>query len=315
MSQLTIEIPTTSAGKRLDKALAELIPDYSRAQIQHWIKAGRVRHNGQVVRGRDRVMGGETVLIELVQEPHDDTQAEDIPLDVVYEDDSLIVINKPVGLVVHPGAGNRQGTLLNALLHHDPQLQTLARGGIIHRLDKDTSGLLVVARTESARLNLIGQLQARSLRRHYDALVNGVLVAGGKVDAPIGRHRVARTRMAVHGRGKEAVTHYRIKQKYRAHTLLDVSLESGRTHQIRVHMAHIKHPIVGDPTYGGRPRLPKGSSDELIQSLRAFKHQALHARALGLKHPDTGEAMAWEVEMPQDMQDLLQALESDSKKG
>ena len=311
--KLDIELPADVAGLRLDQALARLLPQHSRASLQLWIRAERVQVGGRLPRSSEKVRGGERVQILVPQTLAGDWAAQAIPLDLVYEDDDLLVVNKPAGLVVHPGAGNPEGTMLNALLHHAPALNKLARAGIVHRLDKETSGLLVVAKTEPTRLDLIGQLKERSLTREYLALVQGLLVAGGTVDAPIGRHTHTRTRMAVNERGRPAVSHYRIEKKYRAHTLLRVKLESGRTHQIRVHMAHLKHPLVGDPVYGGRLHLPKGASPALIEALHGFKRQALHAARLGLLHPVTGKNVEWESPMPDDMRAMLKVLEKDAK--
>jgi 23S rRNA pseudouridine1911/1915/1917 synthase len=310
---LSVLLPADAAGLRLDQALARLLPQYSRASLQHWIHEARVQVEGKAPRASAKVRGGERVQICIPETPAGDWVAEAIPLEIVYEDDDLLVINKPAGLVVHPGAGNPEGTLLNALLHHAPALNKLARAGIVHRLDKETSGLLVVAKSEPARLDLIEQLKQRTLTREYLALVQGLLVAGGTVDAPIGRHAQQRTRMAVNPGGRPAVSHYRIEKKFRAHTLLRVKLESGRTHQIRVHMAHLKHPLVGDPVYGGRLHLPKGASPALIAALQGFKRQALHAARLGLVHPITGKDMEWEAPMPADMRALLKVLEKDAK--
>ncbi len=304
-------MPEELIGQRLDQALARLLPAYSRARLQQWIQEGRVTVNNQTTRAKDRVRGGEQIEVLVPDVPAGDWQAEDIPLVIVYEDDDLLVIDKPAGLVVHPGAGNPEGTLLNALLYHVPALRRLPRAGIVHRLDKETSGLLVVAKTEMARLDLIEQLKERSLSREYMALVQGIVIAGGTVDAPIGRHALTRTRMAVSGRGRPAVSHYRVERKFRAHTLLRVKLESGRTHQIRVHMAHLKHPLVGDPVYGGRALLPKGAAPDLIEALHGFKRQALHATRLGLVHPTTRQPMVWDSAPPQDLRDLLEVLERD----
>lgn len=311
--KLAVVLPVEAAGLRVDQALARLLPQHSRASLQLWIRAERVLVEGNVPRAKDKVRGGERVEILVPQTPAGDWMAQAIPLKIVYEDDHLLVINKPAGLVVHPGAGNPESTMLNALLHHEPSLNKLPRAGIVHRLDKETSGLLVVAKTEAVRLDLIGQLKQRALKREYLALVQGLLVAGGTVDAPIGRHNQVRTRMAVSEGGREAVSHYRIEKKYRAHTLLRVKLESGRTHQIRVHMAHLKHPLVGDPVYGGRLQLPKGASTALITALQGFKRQALHAARLGLVHPASGKEMEWDAPMPEDMQALLKVLEKDAK--
>ena len=311
--KLAVVLPADAAGLRLDQALARLLPQHSRASLQLWIRAERVQVEGRLPRASEKVRGGERVQILIPQAPAGDWAAQAIPLDIVYEDNDLLVIDKPAGLVVHPGAGNPEGTMLNALLHHAPTLNKLARAGIVHRLDKETSGLLVVAKTEHTRLDLISQLKCRTLTREYLALVQGLLVAGGTVDAPIGRHTHTRTRMAVNERGRPAVSHYRIEKKYRAHTLLRVKLESGRTHQIRVHMAHLKHPLVGDPVYGGRLHLPKGASPALIEALQGFKRQALHAARLGLVHPVTGKSVEWESPMPDDMRALLKVLEKDAK--
>ncbi len=313
MHVLSATMPAAQAGQRLDQALAAVFPQFTRSQLQQWIAAGHVRMGSAIPRKRDRLRGGERVEIRVPSVPATTAVAQNIPLDVVYEDADLLVINKPPGLVVHPGAGNREGTLLNALLHHLPSLAALPRAGIVHRLDKDTSGLLVVAKTEPARQHLIAQLQARTMGREYVALVEGALIAGGTVEAPIGRHRHDRTRMAVSSRGKQAVSHYRVLKKYRAHTLVQVKLESGRTHQIRVHMAHLHHPVVGDPVYGGRLRLPKGCGEQLAQQLRGFKRQALHAVKLSLIHPVTAKKMSWAASVPRDMSALMEILADDAK--
>lgn len=312
--QLAACIPEELAGQRLDQALAQLFPAYSRARLQQWIRAGEVRVDAQQWRGRDKVRGGESVEITVVLKPEGEWQSESIALNIVYEDAALLVINKPAGLVVHPGAGNSQGTLLNALLHHAPELQTVPRAGIVHRLDKETSGLLMVARTLPAQKSLVKQLHARTVQRIYDAVVIGVMTAGGRIEAALGRHPVQRTRMAVarEGSGKAAITHYRVAQRFRGHTRISVQLETGRTHQIRAHMAHIRHPIAGDPVYGGRLAIPAGCSEALKQALRGFKRQALHAATLGLDHPVTGEPLQWSAPPPADMLHLLQVLEEDA---
>lgn len=311
---VTLELPADRAGQRLDRALALLLPEFTRSQLQQWIAGGQVKVDGRVPRKRDTVRGGERVEIEVPPPVPTTARAQAIPLDIVHEDDEFLVINKPPGLVVHPGAGNRESTLMNALLHHAPALARLPRAGIVHRLDKDTSGLLVVAKTERARQSLIGQLQTREMGREYVALVEGVLVAGGTVEAPIGRHHRDRTRMAVSSRGKEAVSHYRVLKKYRTHTLVQVKLGSGRTHQIRVHMAHLKHPVVGDPVYGGRLRLPRDCSELLAKKLRGFRRQALHAVKLTLIHPVTGKSISWAASVPEDMGKLMEALAEDAKR-
>ena len=306
-------IPAECAGMRLDQALAILFADYSRARLQQWLRDGQVLINQAILRPRDKVAGGEEVVIQALLVVQQDDKAEPIPLDIVYEDEAIIVLNKPAGLVVHPAAGNREGTMLNALLHHAPELDKVPRAGIVHRLDKQTSGLLVVARTLAAQKSLVEQLQAREFLREYQAVVNGVMTAGGEVDVPIGRHPVQRKRMAVTPGGKPAVTHYRVEKRFRAHTQVSLRLETGRTHQIRVHMAHIRFPILGDPVYGGRLRLPPQSSEALIEMLRGFKRQALHAARLGLQHPLRDEFMSWEAPLPEDMCGLLAALEEDMK--
>jgi 23S rRNA pseudouridine1911/1915/1917 synthase len=312
---LSTQVPSAYAGQRLDQALAALFPERTRSLLQQWIADGRVRLDGKIPRKRDKLRGGETVEIDVPPPPEIAHLAEAIPLDVVYEDRDILVVNKPAGLVVHPGAGNPEGTLLNALLHHAPRLKTLPRAGIVHRLDKDTSGLLVVAKTERARQSLIEQLKERSVTREYIAIVSGVMVAGMTVDAPIGRHRHDRTRMAVTDAGREAVSHVRVLKKYRAHTLVQVSLESGRTHQIRVHLAHRRYPIVGDPVYGGRLRIAAGADAALAQRLRSFHRQALHAAKLELQHPASGKITRWAVSVPEDMSRLMEALAADVKGG
>ena len=309
--RLAARIPPEQAGRRLDQVLAELFPEYSRSRLSQWIKAGQVRLDDRLPRPRDAVLGGEQVLIDAELEPEGRVDAEAIPLDIVHEDEAILVLHKPVGLVVHPAAGNLDGTLQNALLHHDPNLVTLPRAGIVHRLDKDTSGLRVVARSLVAHKSLVEQLQTHTMGREYQAVVQRVLTAGGTVDAPIGRHGVDRKRMAVRPGGKPAVTHYRVVERFRGHTHVSVRLETGRTHQIRVHMAHIHCPLVGDPLYGGRPRIPKGTGEALREALRGFPRQALHAARLTLCHPLSGEEMSWEIPLPGDMQELLAILRAD----
>jgi 23S rRNA pseudouridine1911/1915/1917 synthase len=305
---LRLYIAPAQAGRRLDQALAELLPDFSRSRLQAWIDAGRVLMDGGPCRCRDKVWGGEEVWLDPLLPPLGECRPQAIPLSIVYEDDQLIVIDKPSGLVVHPAAGNPDGTLQNALLHHAPELDRLPRSGIVHRLDKDTTGLLVVVKTLKAHKSLVEQLQGRRVHREYRALVSGPLVAGGTVDAPVGRHPTARTCMAVVGDGRPAVTHYQVLERFTAHTLLAVRLETGRTHQIRVHMSHLRHPLVGDALYAGRPRLPKGASAALRAALQGFPRQALHAIRLGFDHPATGEPVFWEVPMATDLVALLDLL-------
>jgi len=311
--RLQARVPEELAGARLDQALSRMFPDFSRARLQQWIRAGQVTVDGRVMRPRDRVMGAEEVSVEAELEVQETYQPEAIALDVVYADDTVVVINKPVGMVVHPAAGNWEGTLQNALLHYAPELAQVPRAGIVHRLDKDTSGLLVVARTLTAHKRLVEQLQARSVKREYVAVVNGVFTAGGTVDEPIARHPVDRKRMAVVAGGKPAVTHYRVAERFRAHTHVTVRLETGRTHQIRVHMAHLRHPLVGDRVYGGRLRLPPDCTPRLRDMLQGFRRQALHAARLALEHPKSGELMEWEAPLPADMEDLLDALRDDAR--
>jgi len=309
---LTAIVPDHCARQRVDAVLVELFPDYSRSRLQNWIKAGKVLLDGQVPRAKDKVQGDEHIEIHVGPEPLEDRcEPQAIALDVIYDDADLIVINKPVGLVVHPAAGHADGTLQNALLHFDPSLVEVPRAGIVHRLDKETSGLMVVARNLKAHKALVEQLQARSVHREYQAIVYGVMTAGGTVDAPIGRHSRDRKRMAVREDGKPAISHYRVVERFRGHTHVRVNLETGRTHQIRVHMAHIQYPLVGDPVYGGRLRFPRGASDPLKQALREFQHQALHAGRLGLIHPATGKHLQWKSPLPADMQHLLEVLRED----
>ncbi|MGV6858827.1 MAG: 23S rRNA pseudouridine(1911/1915/1917) synthase RluD [bacterium] len=306
----TFEVSPVDAGRRLDQILAESFPEFSRSRLQAWVKSGQVTVNGDSCKSKDKMRGGEQVAVQM-EPPEEDPQfaPEDIPLNVVYEDDHILVINKPPGLVVHPGAGNWSGTLLNGLLHYAPQLAGIPRAGIVHRLDKDTSGLMVVAKTLQAHKNLVDALAERDVSREYLALVQGEMVAGGTVESPIGRHSKDRKRMAVTVGGKEAITHYRVNQRFHGYTLLDVKLETGRTHQIRVHLSSIHYPIVGDQVYGTRLRLPVSPSPELEAFLRGFKRQALHARKLGLYHPDSDEFLSWEAPVPEDYQRLLDLLD------
>jgi 23S rRNA pseudouridine1911/1915/1917 synthase len=308
MTILTARVPDELAGMRLDQCLAEMFPDYSRSKLQTWVKAGRVLVDGEVLKGREKLDGGEEIELDAEAEQVVEYDAEDIPLDIVYEDDAILIVNKPAGLVVHPAVGNWTGTLVNALLNHAPSLDTLPRAGIVHRIDKETSGLLMVAKTLQAHNSLVEQLQERSIHREYLALVKGWMTAGGTVDEPIGRHPVDRKRNAVRRDGKEAVTHYRLEQRFKRHTLIRVKLETGRTHQIRVHMTHINYPLVGDQVYGGRFQMPADCSPALAEALRSFKRQALHATKLGLEHPETGEYLEWEQPMPEDMQNLIKLL-------
>ncbi|MBO9717339.1 MAG: 23S rRNA pseudouridine(1911/1915/1917) synthase RluD [Pseudoxanthomonas sp.] len=306
-------VPDEAAGRRFDAVLAELFPEYSRSRLSSWIKSGDVLLAGEPARPRDPVRGGETVTLAAVAEIQTEAVPEDIPLDILYEDADLFVLDKPVGLVVHPGAGNPAGTLVNALLHRDPGLAVLPRAGIVHRLDKDTSGVMVVARTLPAHTGLVAQLAAREVHRQYLAVVVGALVSGGTANAAIDRHPRDRLRMAVREDGKDAVTHFRLRERFRAHTALECRLETGRTHQIRVHMQHLRHPIVGDPLYGGPLKLPKGATEELAGELRGFKRQALHAETLEFAHPVTGEPVRVSAPLPADMVELLRVLREDTR--
>ncbi len=306
-------IPELCNGFRLDKALATLFDQYSLSTIQHWIKDGLVTLDGETEGQKTKVREGQAVVIQVPAPVATDSPAQDIPLDIVYQDEDILVINKPAGLVVHPGTGNPDGTLLNALLHFDESMAVLPRAGIVHRIDKETTGLLVIGRNEKAVKALVEAIQEKQVRREYLAVIISQIVAGGTIDAPIGRHSRERTKMAVSNRGKPAVTHYRVEEKFRAHTLVRVILDTGRTHQIRVHMNWQGHPIVGDPVYGKRLHVPPGSSDKLLDTLRGFRRQALHAETLALHHPVSGELLSWTVPMPADMQKLVDALREDTQ--
>lgn len=305
------QLSAETYGQRLDQVAAALLPEYSRSRLQQWIKKGKILLNGKICKPKTKVIGDETLEVTIEEEQQGEWSAEKIPLDIIFEDDTLLVINKPVGLVVHPAAGNYSGTLLNALLFHCPELINVPRAGIVHRIDKDTSGLLVVAKTLTAQTNLVKQLQNRAFDREYEAIVMGEMIGGGTVDKPIGRHPVHRVKMAVMrtpGSGKEAITHYRVEGRYKAYTGLRVKLETGRTHQIRVHMAYLSYPLVGDQVYGGRLKLPPDCSDEFKHFLNHFKRQALHARKLGLKHPQTKQWVEWQAPVPDDMAELKRLL-------
>ncbi|RTE64365.1 23S rRNA pseudouridine(1911/1915/1917) synthase RluD [Amphritea opalescens] len=310
--QLSATVSDDLIGKRLDQAVAELFPEYSRSRLQGWIKDGFLTVDGKVKRPRDKLMGGEQLEVSAELEVIDQYKAVEMPLNIVYEDDDIMIINKPANLVVHPAAGHWEDTLLNGLLHYCPEIAQVPRAGIVHRLDMDTTGLMVVAKTIQAQTELVSQLQDRSMGREYEAIVAGVMTGGGTVDEALGRHSRNRQKMAVVGLGKEAVTHYRVLTKFRAHTHIRLKLETGRTHQIRVHMSHINYPIVGDQLYGGRFRLPKGVTPQLLSKLKEFNRQALHAKRLELFHPATGELMSWEVDLPEDMQRLLNRLKKDA---
>ncbi|MBT8106600.1 MAG: 23S rRNA pseudouridine(1911/1915/1917) synthase RluD [Gammaproteobacteria bacterium] len=306
-----LTVPEELAGLRLDQALARMFPEYSRSRLKEWLLDGAISIDGSAKRPRDAVIGGEVVELTPVADAVVEAVAEPMELDLVFEDDDLLVVNKPAGLVVHPGAGNPAGTLMNGLLHHAPRLEEVPRAGIVHRIDKDTSGLLLVAKTLTAHTALVRLLADRQISRHYLAVCNGVLTGGGTIDAPIARHPVDRKRMSVQDRGKPAVTHYTVLQRFRAFTYVSATLDTGRTHQIRVHFAWRRHALLGDPVYGGRLALPAGASDALIDMLRSFRRQALHATRLALVHPVTGHRLELEVPPPNDFQALLEVLRED----
>jgi 23S rRNA pseudouridine1911/1915/1917 synthase len=304
-------VPVELAGQRLDRAAARIWGDYSRSRIQQWIASGELTLDGAPAESRQRLKGGETIAIDATLAAVSGDTAEAIPINIVYEDAALFVIDKPAGLVVHPGAGNRQGTLLNALLHRDPSLSLVPRAGLVHRLDKDTSGLLIVARDLTAQQKLAAMLEQRLIKRIYRAVCQTTLTGGGVIDAPIDRNPRDRTRMTVRSGGRESRTHYRLIERFRAHSHIELELETGRTHQIRVHMAHIRAPLVGDPVYGGRPRLPPKPDEALIHELQTFPRQALHARSLAFSHPIDDRPLAFESPLPADMERLLAALRQD----
>ncbi len=308
--QLSAQVPITMNGMRFDQVASELFPDFSRSRLQSWIKDGQLTVDGRIAKPKDKLIGGETLALDAELEAQGEWEAEDIDLDIVYEDEDLLVINKQAGLVVHPAAGNYTGTLVNALLHHVPDLVNLPRAGIVHRLDKETTGLMVVAKTLEAHTDLVAQLADRTVSREYQAIAVGAMTGGGTVNAPMGRHPIQRKLMAVlSAGGKRAITHYRVIKRYPHHTHIKVNLETGRTHQIRVHMAHIGFPLVGDQTYGNRFKIPKGANPHLIDALKNFPRQALHAARLGLEHPGSGEYVEWTAPLPPDFQNLVAALD------
>jgi 23S rRNA pseudouridine1911/1915/1917 synthase len=317
LAQQQVMIPDEASGRRLDQVLAELLPDFSRSRLKQWILEGHVRLDGEIPEPRTRVAGGQLIVIQVgslaTGNGFPAPGAEDIRLEVVHEDADVLVINKPAGLVVHPGAGNATGTLENGLLAHDTGLAGLPRSGILHRLDKDTSGLLIVAKTLAAHTHLVRALEAREITREYRALCVGAMTAGGSVDADIGRHKTQRTKMSVTDfGGRRAVTHYRVLARFPHHTFVAVRLETGRTHQIRVHLAHVRHPIVGDPAYGGRLIIPAGVSEQFAMALRGFRRQALHAFRIRFQHPLTGEPLDLRAPLPDDFRGLLAALAGDA---
>ncbi len=313
MTELLVKEATVPAGyhgQRVDVVLAKIFPDYSRSQLSSWLKDGSITLNQRHYKPKDKLLGGEHITLRVLFTENQGTcLAENIPLDIVFEDEQILIINKPAGLVVHPGAGNPGHTLVNALLHHEPGLHHLPRAGIVHRLDKDTTGLLIVAKTLTAHTSLIRQMQAREIQRQYLTLVYGHVIAGGTIDTFFGRHPHNRLKMAVCQQGKQAITHYTVNKRYESFTLLDVSLMTGRTHQIRVHMAHINHPVVGDQVYAGRNRIPAGLSEELRTAIQQFKRQALHAGLLSLDHPETGQRLTFTAPLPEDFKSLLTLLE------
>ncbi|CAM3119328.1 23S rRNA pseudouridine(1911/1915/1917) synthase RluD [Vibrio mytili] len=311
---LTNTVKDSQLGQRLDQAIAELFADFSRSRLKEWLVEGKVKVDGEVVtKPRTKVMGGEEITLQAELEDEERWEAQDIPLDIVYEDDDIIVINKPRGFVVHPGAGTPDGTVLNALLYHYPDIAEVPRAGIVHRLDKDTTGLMVVAKTVPAQTRLVRALQKRNITREYEAIAIGRMTAGGKVEQPIGRHSTKRTLMAVTPMGKHAVTHYRVAEHFREHTRIRLRLETGRTHQIRVHMSYLQHPLLGDTAYGGRARIPSGASEELTAMIRGFDRQALHAAMLRFEHPVTGEELEFHAPIPDDMVAITEALRQDTE--
>ena len=312
---LEARVPIQCHGMRLDQVAAELFPDYSRNRLATWIKEGRLTVDGRTVKPRDKATASAQVTLMVTDEPVIDWRPQSLPLDIIFEDEHILVVNKPAGVVVHPAVGHADGTLVNALLAHAPELDALPRGGIVHRLDKETSGIMFVARSTLAHKSLVAQLSERKVSRTYCAVCTGALTGGGKIDAPIDRHPTAKTKMAVVADGKPAVTHYRIAHRFKHYTQLQVNLETGRTHQIRVHMAHRKWPLIGDPVYGGRQRVSAGASDLLMSTLRGFPRQALHAQALEFEHPASGDWMEFEIDLPDDLVNLLEVLESEDRFG
>jgi len=308
METLQIIIPERMIDKRIDLALSEMLPDYSRSKVTAWIKSGDALINKKKFKPKDKVSGNEMVFLTLTQKDNNYWLPEKIDLNIVYEDDHIIVINKPFGLVTHPGAGNLNGTLANALLYHDSSLSSLDRSGIVHRLDKNTSGLMVVSKNLKSQKFLVEQLQNHLVEREYSAIVYGHMISGGSINEPIGRDSKDRVKQTISANGKEAISHYRVIDRFKSHTHVKVVLETGRTHQIRVHLSHIGHPLIGDPMYGGRVRFPKKANTKLKHTLSHFDRHALHSKKLTLDHPATGESMTWKANLPDDMQVLLSSL-------
>jgi len=298
-------IPLELSDMRIDHVMTELMPDYSRSKLQQWIKQGKILINGKQLKPKEKIKVNDLIEVKAELESQGDWLPEEIDIDVVYQDEDIIIINKPANMVVHPAVGNYSGTLVNALLFHFPGIEAVPRAGIVHRLDKDTTGLMVVAKTLTAHAHIVEQLQSREMGREYETVVAGVMTSGGTINEPIARSTKNRKKMAVTPFGKKAITHYRIMERFAAHTHIRVKLETGRTHQIRVHMSHIKRPIIGDSTYGGRFKLPPGVSNELKEQLQVFGRQALHAKKITLIHPRTHEEMSWESDLPDDIQNLI----------
>jgi 23S rRNA pseudouridine1911/1915/1917 synthase len=309
MNRLQIIIPERMEGERLDVALAEMLPELSRSKITNWIKSGNALISSKTFKPKDKVIGNEIVDLTIIKNPNNNWHAEDIPINVIYEDEDIIVINKQAGVVTHPGPGNWHGTLANALLNYDPELKSLDRAGIVHRLDKNTSGLMVVARNQKAQKFLVGQLQNHSVTREYSAIVYGHMISGGTINKALGRDTKDRLKQAVIRNGREAITHYRVIDRFKSHTHVKAILETGRTHQIRVHLSHIGHALIGDSVYGGKLRFPKKASEDLKSALFNFRRQALHSRKLSLHHPETGELMSWRISLPADMLNLLNVID------
>jgi len=307
--QQSFEIESGMAGSRLDQALQQLLPDYSRGRIQEWIQQGFVSINQQLCKPRQKVFRGDRVVLDVPEQARLSDAPQPVAFDLIYEDDDILVVDKPAGLVVHPAAGHQDGTLVNGLLAHDSRLEQLPRAGIVHRLDKDTTGVMVVARNPRAHNWLVAELQERRVKREYAAIARGVVTAGRSIETGIGRHPQQRKKMSVQENGKPAITHFRVERRFEHYSLLRLRLETGRTHQIRVHLAHIKHPLLGDPVYGGRARIPAGIDAALAERIRDFRRQALHAERLGFAHPSSREPVSFESPLPADFRQLLTALE------
>ena len=310
MEMLKVFIPERMIDQRIDVALSEMLPEYSRSKVAAWIKSGDALINNKTFKPKDKVIGNETVLLKLTQKDNNHWRPEKLNLNILFEDDDIIIINKPSGLVTHPGAGNWSGTLANALLYYDSNLSNIDRAGIVHRLDKNTSGLMVVAKNIKSQKFLVEQLQTHSVEREYSAIVYGHMISGGTINEPIGRDSKDRVKQTVMANGKEAITHYRAIDRFKSHTHVKAILETGRTHQIRVHLSYLGHPLIGDPTYGGRVRFPKKASQELKDGLINCQRHALHSKKLTLIHPLTGKSMSWKADLPKDMQELLSILRS-----